>query len=103
VVRVTGEGAAAGAGAGAAIVRVEDSGPGITPEILERIFDPFVTTKARGTGLGLVVAQSIVQEHGGELRARNADHGRGATFEVRLPAIEPPTAPAAIAAEVARG
>lgn len=65
---------------------VADTGPGIDPEILATVFEPFVTTKARGTGLGLVVARRIVQEHGGELRARNGAAGRGAVFEVRLPA-----------------
>ncbi|HEU4697825.1 MAG TPA: ATP-binding protein [Gemmatimonadales bacterium] len=91
VVRVATE--AAGADGAAVVAVVEDTGPGIDPEILDTIFDPFVTTKARGTGLGLVVARRIVQEHGGELRARNGAAGRGAIFEVRLPAADAPGVP----------
>lgn len=72
---------------------VTDNGPGIDPDILSRIFDPFVTTRldARGTGLGLAVAEGIVREHGGLLLARNlasAAPGRrfgGAVFEIMLP------------------
>jgi signal transduction histidine kinase len=69
---------------GAARVRVHDSGPGIPQAVRERLFDPFVTTKAGGTGLGLAVAQMIVERHGGTLAL--VDDGRpGTTFEVRLP------------------
>jgi signal transduction histidine kinase len=53
------------------MLEVEDRGPGIAPEALDKVFDPYFTTKASGTGLGLVVAQSIVQEHGGWLDARS--------------------------------
>jgi nitrogen-specific signal transduction histidine kinase len=45
-----------------------DEGPGVAPEIRERLFSPFVTTKARGTGLGLVTAKRIVEAHSGTLR-----------------------------------
>ena len=68
------------------VVEVRDTGPGIPPDLLGRVFDPFMTTKSRGTGLGLVVARSIVQEHGGDLTVQNADPGPGAFFRVRLPA-----------------
>jgi signal transduction histidine kinase len=69
---------------GVAQVRVHDSGPGMPPAVRERLFDPFVTTKAGGTGLGLAVAQMIVKGHGGTLSL--VDDGRpGTTFEVRLP------------------
>lgn len=69
------------------VVRIEDDGPGISEEIAPIIFEPFVTTKpeSQGTGLGLSVCQSIVQEFGGTLTGRNRDAG-GAVFEVRLPA-----------------
>ncbi|MEO8636652.1 MAG: ATP-binding protein [Gemmatimonadales bacterium] len=66
------------------IIEVRDNGPGITPEALPQLFEPYFTTKARGTGLGLVVAQSIMQEHGGWLDARNAPAG-GAIFRLVLP------------------
>jgi signal transduction histidine kinase len=69
---------------GAAAVRIHDGGPGIPPAVRERLFDPFLTTKAGGTGLGLAVAKMIVERHGGTLSL--VDDGRpGATFEVRLP------------------
>jgi signal transduction histidine kinase len=66
---------------------VEDDGPGIDPEIIEHVFDPFVTTKApgHGTGLGLAVCHTIVEGLGGSIEATNREQG-GATFEVRLPA-----------------
>jgi signal transduction histidine kinase len=66
------------------MVAVSDTGPGVPRELRERVFDPFVTTKPRGTGLGLVVAKSIVAEHGGEMLVRNRADGVGAVFEVRL-------------------
>lgn len=64
--------------------RVSDSGPGVAPELAERIFDPFFSTRAQGTGLGLAVVRSVAAAHGGcvELVRR---HGTGAVFEMRLP------------------
>lgn len=68
-------------------VSVRDNGPGISPEVLPRLFEPFASTRldARGTGLGLAVAEGIVKEHGGVMLARNIPDGRGAIFEVLLP------------------
>ena len=68
-------------------ISVRDTGHGMTREILDRIFDPYFTTKAKGqgTGLGLAVAHTIVQSHGGFIRACSED-GQGTTFEVFLPA-----------------
>ncbi|MBI2191133.1 MAG: histidine kinase [Planctomycetes bacterium] len=70
-----------GMGPGCAIARVVDSGPGIPSGL--KIFDAFVTTKARGTGLGLPIAKSIVELHGGSISAENTD--RGACFRITLP------------------
>lgn len=67
-------------------VRVRDEGPGIPSTILDQIFIPFFTTKARGTGLGLALCQRIVQHHGGSLEVRSVE-GTGATFVIRLPAL----------------
>ena len=68
-------------------IAVEDSGPGIAPEVLSRLFATFVTTKARGkgTGLGLRICRRIVEEMDGEITARNRAEG-GACFEILLPA-----------------
>lgn len=66
-------------------VEVRDTGGGIAPEDLPRIFDPFYSTKERGTGLGLAFVQQVVQEHGGAVRCESAP-GRGTTFTLRLPA-----------------
>jgi signal transduction histidine kinase len=72
---------------GFARVRVHDSGPGLPQGIRDRLFDPFVTTKPGGTGLGLAVARMLVERHGGTLAF--VDDGRaGSTFEVRLPLAE---------------
>ncbi|MEA3247546.1 MAG: PAS domain S-box protein [Gemmatimonadota bacterium] len=68
------------------VVTVTDSGPGIAPEHLASIFNPFYTTKPRGigTGLGLSISFGIVREHGGFIQA-SSPPGQGATFEVHLP------------------
>jgi len=52
---------------------------------MERMFEPFFTTRAGGTGLGLTLVKSVVEAHGGRVRAWNNEPPPGATFEVRLP------------------
>ncbi len=64
---------------------VADTGGGIPPEDLTRIFEPFYSTKERGTGLGLAFVLQVVKEHGGTVRCESAA-GRGTTFTLRLPA-----------------
>lgn len=66
---------------------VSDNGPGVSGEMLERLFVPFATTKAAGTGLGLAIGQSIAQAHGATLAYR-ANEPAGACFYVRLATIE---------------
>lgn len=70
-----------------AVLEVSDSGPGFSPEALARAFSPFFTTKADGTGLGLAIVKRIVEEHGGDVGARNLAQG-GACVWVRLPLQE---------------
>ena len=82
-------GLAAAADGGEAVLRVWDDGPGIPPDVLPAVFDPFVSTKAAGTGLGLSIAKRIVEDHGGRVEARNRPEG-GAEFLVRLPLHEGP-------------
>jgi len=65
-------------------ISVSDNGPGVNPEIGERMFEPFCTTKESGTGLGLAISRTIVQAHRGRLGYR-AVHPHGACFYVRLP------------------
>jgi signal transduction histidine kinase len=64
---------------------VRDSGPGLTSVALERLFEPFYTTKPRGLGLGLSICRSIIEAHGGRLWA-SANAPRGAVFQFMLPA-----------------
>lgn len=73
---------AAADGQGRIRFTVLDSGPGITPARLQTLFEPFVTTKAQGMGLGLPVSRAIVEAHGGELTAEAGEHG---IFHISLP------------------
>jgi signal transduction histidine kinase len=65
-------------------VTVADSGPGLSPDVLTKVFQPFNTTKEGGTGLGLSVSHSIIEQHGGTMLAENAPGG-GAVFTIALP------------------
>ncbi len=70
-------------------IDVTDTGPGIPPDQIARVMEPFFTTKARGLGLGLAISRSIVERNQGELRVISVP-GSGSTFLVRLPATSPP-------------
>ena len=70
---------------GVAIVEVEDDGPGLADAVRDRVFEPFVTSRAGGTGIGLAVTRQIVLEHGGTIAVRSPAGGP-TTFTVRLPA-----------------
>jgi signal transduction histidine kinase len=65
-------------------VSVSDNGPGVDPAVATRMFRPFFTTKARGTGLGLALVQKIIVTHNGRVSAANAQGG-GACLTVALP------------------
>jgi signal transduction histidine kinase len=66
------------------VVEVADNGPGVSPEILDRIFNPFFTTKPQGSGLGLAIVRKIVDAHNGHLDLASSP-GQGARFRVTLP------------------
>jgi two-component system sensor kinase FixL len=72
------------AGQGWIEIEVADSGPGLAPAVADRLFQPFVTTKPGGLGIGLSICRSIVDAHGGRLWA-SANPGGGMVFHVRLP------------------
>jgi len=65
-------------------VTVTDTGPGIPPEIIDRLFEPFFTTKPNGTGLGLPITRRIIYEHGGSINVESQPN-KGATFTISLP------------------
>ncbi len=65
---------------------IQDTGPGIAPEMKEQIFNPFVTTKKSGVGLGLAIVSKIVDAHGGSVRVVSEPEQRGACFRVVFPA-----------------
>jgi signal transduction histidine kinase len=69
------------------MAEIEDTGPGIPAELREQIFNPFVTTKKTGVGLGLAIVSKIVDAHGGTVRVKS-EPGRGACFQVLLPQAE---------------
>jgi len=69
-------------------IDIEDEGPGIAPEILHRMFEPFATATPEGTGLGLAIAKSAFEAHRGQLQASNRPGG-GAIFHIVLPVLEP--------------
>jgi signal transduction histidine kinase len=69
------------------VVGVLDSGPGIYPEHIERVFEAFYTTKSSGVGMGLSICRSIIEAHGGRLWA-DANEPRGAAFQFTLPGSE---------------
>jgi signal transduction histidine kinase len=71
-------------GAKTIVMEIEDSGPGIEKRHLAAIFEPFVTTKPKGTGLGLPICNRIIEHHGGQLKA-SPDHNNGALFQIILP------------------
>jgi two-component system, LuxR family, sensor kinase FixL len=72
---------------------ISDTGPGIPPELLPRLFESFFTSKRSGMGLGLSIARSVVEAHGGRIRAEN-NPDRGATFRVSLPVVDSEVDPA---------
>ncbi|MBL8799332.1 MAG: histidine kinase [Planctomycetia bacterium] len=76
--------------AGGFEIAVADTGPGLPTEVADRLFTPFLTTKPTGTGLGLSISRRIVEEHEGQLTARNRAEG-GACFTISLPAGAAPT------------
>jgi two-component system NtrC family sensor kinase len=76
-------------GGNSVVIEISDSGPGIPEDIIDRIFDPFVTTKpvGKGTGLGLSITYNIVEKLGGKIYAHNRESGHGAVFTVELPVV----------------
>jgi signal transduction histidine kinase len=72
-------------------ISIEDTGCGIEPQRIAKLFDAFVTTKPQGTGLGLAICRMIVERHDGQL-AVLSEVGKGTRFEVTLPAVPPPLA-----------
>jgi len=72
-------------------IAILDNGLGMSPQALERLFDPFFSTKPEGTGLGLAISNTVVRAHGGTLRY-SPNVPRGACFSIRLPAILRPDA-----------
>ncbi len=70
---------------GEAIVSVKDTGTGIDPHMIPRLFSKFATKSFDGTGLGLFVSKSMIDAHGGKMWAKNNQDGKGATFAFSLP------------------
>ena len=66
------------------VLKVADTGPGIPPSVLRKVFDPFYTTKPTGTGLGLFVSQRIIKSQGGTIQLESTE-GKGTCFTISLP------------------
>ena len=69
------------------IVSIKDTGSGLDPEILPKLFSKFASKSFKGTGLGLFISKSIVEAHGGKIWGKNNDDGKGATFYFTLPTL----------------
>jgi C4-dicarboxylate-specific signal transduction histidine kinase len=87
-------GAARAAEREAVVLEVSDNGPGIPPDVRERLFEPFFTTKraGKGTGLGLSIVRTIVSECGGRIQV-DSEPGAGTTFRIELPTAQPAEKP----------
>ena len=69
------------------LITIADSGPGIDPKSIDKIFDTFYTTKPAGMGMGLSICKTIAEAHGGQLRA-SANNPHGMTFQITLPLLQ---------------
>ena len=67
------------------IVSVRDTGTGVNPDIMPRLFTKFASKSFQGTGLGLYISKNIIEAHGGKIWAENNKDGRGSTFSFSLP------------------
>lgn len=76
-----------------ALINVEDTGPGLTPDMRKHAFEPYHTTKPGGNGLGLATARRIVEAHSGSIEALDAINGHGARFRITLPLALSPASP----------
>lgn len=74
-------------GSGEIQVNIKDTGTGLSPAILPKLFSKFVSTDSGGTGLGLFVSRNIVEAHGGKIQAQNNDDGIGAMFSFTIPKV----------------
>jgi len=70
-------------------IRIRDNGPGIPADMLDQIFEPYVTTKVKGNGLGLAIVKKIIEEHGGVIWLENNQDTIGCTVYIRLPCLPP--------------
>ena len=68
-------------------IRVKDNGPGIEAQVVNKLFEPYITTKQKGTGLGLAIVKKIIDEHSGTVWLENNNDQNGACAVVRLPAL----------------
>jgi signal transduction histidine kinase len=73
--------------AGQVVITVADTGRGIPREALDKIFEPFYTTKDKGTGLGLAIVYNIIKKHNGDITV-DSEEGKGTTFMITLPREE---------------
>jgi signal transduction histidine kinase len=73
-------------------IAISDTGKGINKDLLEKIFQPFFTTKPKGTGLGLAISKQLVEQHGGTISVENNPDG-GATFRIKIPITQPERIP----------
>lgn len=89
-------------GSDAVLVAIRDSGPGLDPTNMDRVFEPFYTTKPEGMGMGLAICRSIIDAHGGRLWVA-ANKPRGAVFRFTLPGERDETMPAKPAAQAPVG
>ena len=73
------------------LITIQDDGPGFPEDLMNKLFEPYITSKSKGSGLGLAIVKKIIEEHDGTIQASNQEDG--AQLAIRIPCINQPDPP----------